>query len=265
MIPINLSGKRALVCGSTQGIGKAIAVAFAEAGASVTLAARNEDSLRRTLAELPQSPNARHSYFCADFSRKHDVEQALSAYVEQAGNHTVHILVNNTGGPPPGRISDASSESFMEAFSQHLLVSQMLVQRLLSGMKQEHYGRIINIISTSVKQPIPNLGVSNTTRAAMASWAKTLSFELAADGITVNNILPGFIKTGRLDSLAANTAKAQHKSAEEVEQAMLQTIPAGRFGEPMELGHLAAFLASPLAAYITGTSIAVDGGRTSAL
>jgi 3-oxoacyl-[acyl-carrier protein] reductase len=265
MISLNLSQKRALVCGSTQGIGKAIAIAFAEAGASVILAARNEAALQRTLAELPQTPNVHHSYICADFSRKQDVEQALDAFLKKEGNPPIHILVNNTGGPAPGAIAEASAESFIAAFTQHIVVSQMLVQRLLSGMKQEQYGRIINIISTSVKQPIPNLGVSNTTRGAMASWAKTLSFELAPHGITVNNILPGYIKTGRLESLTESIAKGQNKSIDEVATSLLQTIPAGRFGEPSELGHLATFLASPIAGYITGTSIQVDGGRTSAL
>jgi 3-oxoacyl-[acyl-carrier protein] reductase len=265
MISLNLSQKCALVCGSTQGIGKAIALAFAEAGASVILVARNEEALQRTLAELPQAPDARHAVICADFSRTQDVEQALEAFLAKEGNPPIHILVNNTGGPTPGPIAAASAESFLAAFSQHILVSQMLVQRLLAGMKQEHYGRIINVISTSVKQPIPNLGVSNTTRGAMASWAKTLSFELAPDGITVNNILPGLTKTGRLDALAENMAKGQNKSIAEIETALLQTIPAGRFGEPHEIAHLAVFLASPLAAYITGTSIAIDGGRTSAL
>lgn len=264
MITLDLTGKRALVCGSTQGIGRAIAMKFAEAGASVILAARNEESLQRTLNELPQSPTAHHASICADFVNVQNVETALSDFLAKE-NAPIHIIVNNTGGPAPGRISEATAESFLATFSQHILVSQMLVRRLLAGMKQEQYGRIINIISTSVKQPIPNLGVSNTIRGAMASWAKTLSMEVAEDGITVNNILPGYIKTGRLDSLTTNTAKNQGKSEEEVSASMLQTIPAGRFGEPEELGNLATFLASPLAAYITGTSIAVDGGRTSAL
>lgn len=265
MITLDLTGKSALVCGSTQGIGRAIAQKFAEAGASVILAARNEAALQQTVQELPRVGNARHTSICADFGRFEDVEKALTTFLAKEQNPTIHILVNNTGGPAPGRIAEATSEQFAATFSQHILVSQMLVQQLLSGMKQAQYGRVINIISTSVKQPIPNLGVSNTIRGAMASWAKTLSMEVAADGITVNNILPGFIKTGRLDSLTTTTAKNQGKSAEEVATSMLQTIPAGRFGEPEELGNLATFLASPLAAYITGTSIAVDGGRTSAL
>ncbi len=265
MISLDLSGKRALVCGSTQGIGKAIAIAFAEAGASVVLAARNEDTLQQILRELPQTTGVHHSYLCADFSRLHDVEQAVASFLDINNNTPIHIVVNNTGGPAPGQITDASVESFLDALSQHLLVSQMLMRQLLPCMRQEQYGRIINIISTSVKQPIPNLGVSNTTRAAMASWAKTLSFEVASDGITVNNILPGYIKTGRLDSLATNMAKGQNKSVQDVETAMIQTVPAGRFGEPKEIAHLATFLASPLAAYITGTSIAVDGGKTTAL
>jgi 3-oxoacyl-[acyl-carrier protein] reductase len=265
MIPIDLTGKRALVCGSTQGIGRAIATAFASAGASVILAARNEGALKRVVSDLPPMSKEPHSYICADFSRRDFVEQAVRIYLETQGNPPIHILVNNTGGPATGQMLDASDVAFLDAFSQHLLVNQMLVQLLAEGMKRERYGRIINVISTSVKQPIPNLGVSNTIRGSVNSWAKTLSFELAPFGITVNNILPGYIRTGRLESLALSIAQASGKAVLEVEADMLRVIPAGRFGEPTELGQAAAFLASPLAAYITGIGLAIDGGRTTAL
>jgi 3-oxoacyl-[acyl-carrier protein] reductase len=265
MIHIDLTGKRALVCGSTQGIGYAIATELARAGASVILAARNESVLKRVAEELPPVAHEPHNYICADFSKRDDVEHALRTFLDVQGNPPIHVLVNNTGGPPPGAILEASSSAFMDALSQHLLVNQLLVQMLVPAMKAERYGRIINIISTSVKQPIPNLGVSNTTRGAVNSWAKTLSFELAPFGITVNNLLPGYISTGRLESLASSIAQRGGKAVGEVEAEMLTTIPAGRFGAPSELGYIAAFLASPLAAYITGTSLAVDGGRTTAL
>jgi len=266
MLTIDLTGKQALVCGSTQGIGKAIAKEFACAGASVILAARNEKRLQETLRELSLVVEGqRHNAICADFSRYEDVEHALKAFLETQGQPTIHLLVNNTGGPPPGAIVEAQAEAFVQAFSQHLLVSQRLVQHLLPAMKREGYGRVINIVSTSVKQPIANLGVSNTIRGAVSSWAKTLSFEVASFGITVNNILPGYVKTGRLESLIASIAHNTGRSTSEIESEMIQTIPAGRFAEPSELASLAAFLASPLASYINGTSIAVDGGRTTAL
>jgi 3-oxoacyl-[acyl-carrier protein] reductase len=267
MISIDLSGKHALVCGSTQGIGKAIAIAFAQAGASVVLAARNTNTLqsvKQELETLSKQSDQVHNIICADFSHHEEVEHAVRDYLA-VSQKPIHILVNNTGGPAPGSVTEASGEDFVRAFVQHIVVNQTLTQLLLPQMKQEGYGRIINIVSTSVKQPIPNLGVSNTIRGAVASWAKTVSFEVARYGITINNILPGFIKTARLEALAHSIANAQHKEVHHVEQDMLQTIPAGRFGEASELGQLAAFLASPLAAYITGTSIAIDGGRTTAL
>ncbi len=201
----------------------------------------------------------------ADFSDVSAVRSAVEAYQQSHEEKPIHLLVNNTGGPKPGALAEATTEQFVDTISQHLLVSHTLVQLLLPAMKAEQYGRIINVISTSVKQPIPNLGVSNTTRGAMASWAKTLAMEVAAFGITVNNILPGYIATGRLTSLTESIAARQGQTIEAVRHDMLATIPAGRFGEPMEAGYLAAFLASPMASYITGTSIALDGGRTTAL
>ncbi len=265
MIAIDCTGKTALVCGSTQGIGRAIAEALAEAGASVILAARNEHALQEALNVLSKNNSTQqHNYLVADFSRLEHVQESVQHFLNK-NTEPIHILVNNTGGPAPGAIHQASSDAFIQAFSQHLLCNQFLVQSLLSGMKEAGYGRILNIISTSVKQPIPNLGVSNTIRGAVSSWAKTLSFELAQFGITVNNLLPGYINTSRLDSLVQSTSKSKEIAEDAVVAQMLQTIPAGRFGEARELAMLAAFLASPLAGYINGTSIAVDGGRTSAL
>src|SRR4030095_15451548 len=190
---VDLTGKRAIVCGSTQGIGKAIALEFASSGASVVLVARNEESLRKVLREMPASNKQNHNFIVADFSQPESLHSKIKNFVSE--NPPVHILVNNTGGPKPGEAYKADTSEFENEFRNHLICSQILVQALGEGMKKEKYGRIINIISSSVKQPIRNLGVSNTIRAAVANWAKTLSFELAPYGITVNNILPGATKT----------------------------------------------------------------------
>lgn len=254
-----MNGKNALVCGSTQGIGKAVAVELANAGAAVTLVARNEPALQQTLTELSTSENPSHQYICVDFSNPEELRARIKAYVEN--NPPVHILLNNTGGPSPGKILEAETAEFEEAFSKHLICNQILVQALAPGMKAEKYGRIINIISTSVRQPIPGLGVSNTIRGAVASWSKTLAEELAPFGITVNNILPGYTRTRRLESLIRSKAEKSGKSISEVEKEMMAVIPAGRFAEAKELAYAAVFLSSPFAAYITGVSIPVDGGR----
>lgn len=258
---LSLKNRTALICGSTQGIGLAIARELALLGANCILLARNENSLEVAIASLDNSQGQLHKYAVADFQFP---EQVKSIAATLAAEGTVHILVNNTGGPAPGLIQNATADQFLNAFQQHIINNQQLVQAFLSGMKAAGYGRIINVISTSVKVPIPNLGVSNTIRAATAGWAKTLSMEVAADGITVNNILPGFIKTGRLESLINTNAAAQHMSPEELAAHMEKQIPAQRFGETKEIAALAAFLASPAAGYISGTSIPVDGGRTGA-
>lgn len=257
---INLKDKRALVCGSTQGIGLAIAEQMAAAGATVTLFARNENRLKALAKQLKSHHGQQHGYIVADFSRPEEVHSSLSQKLETG--HLYHILVNNSGGPSPGLATEASITNFRIAFNQHLINNQILVQGLVPGMKKEGYGRIINVISTSVKTPIPGLGVSNTIRGAVASWAKTISNELGPFGITVNNILPGLTKTGRLESLIEKRAKDAGKSVEEMEKSMMMTIPLRRFADASELANLAVFLASPLASYITGTSIRVDGGST---
>lgn len=253
---LNLSGKRALVCGSTQGMGRSIALELARCGAKVTLFARDSQRLEEVLADLEGDG---HDCLAADFNNLSQVQKSVDAGLSKG---PYHILINNTGGPAPGPLTNASIEQFSEAITRHLHVSHTLVQALLPGMKASHYGRVVNIISTSVKIPIPNLGVSNTVRGAMASWAKTLATELGEYGITVNNILPGFINTGRIDSLIKSRSKASGQSESEVKQAMEQTIPAKRFGEPEEIADYATFLCSPSGAYINGTSLRVDGGRT---
>lgn len=256
---LNLNGRRALVCGSTQGMGLSIGMELARQGASVTLFARNETKLKEIIGDLPGSDN---DYLVADFDELDQVKGAAEIALHK-GNY--HILVNNTGGPAPGKIYEASLSEFETAMRRHLFVSQTLSQLLIPGMQSDGYGRIVNIISTSVKIPITGLGVSNTVRGAMASWAKTMANELGQFGITVNNILPGFINTGRITSLIESRSQAQGRPQEEIKNEMVSSIPAGRFGEPEEIADYAAFLCSPSGAYINGTSLQVDGGRTGSI
>lgn len=260
---IDLKGKRALVCGSTAGIGKAVALQLAEAGASVTLVARNADKLKTTLAELSTSAGQHHSFLVADFSKPETLKAALQNHLETG--LTYHILLNNTGGPAGGKAVDAALEEFEAAFRAHLLCNHMLVQALVDGMKAEGYGRIINIISTSVKVPLSGLGVSNTIRGAVASWSKTLANELGQFGITVNNVLPGATRTERLSSIITNKSTKTGVAEVAVEEHMKAEIPAGRFAEAWEVAAAATFLASPLAGYINGINVPVDGGRTGCL
>ena len=257
---IKLKGKNAIVCGSTQGIGEATAIELALLGANVTLIARNENKLKSVLSYLDTSLGQHHTYFCVDFSKTGQLKERLENI---QGNY--HILINNTGGPAGGPITDANAEAFENAFKMHLINNQILAQKVIPGMKEEGFGRIVNIISTSVKSPIPGLGVSNTIRAAVANWAKTLSLELGSYGITVNNVLPGFTNTNRLRALITKKAKTQHISEEEVINTMKKSIPANRFGEAGETANAVAFLCSPAAAYINGINLPVDGGRTASL
>jgi len=259
---LDLSGKRAVVCGSTQGIGRASAIELALLGASVTLIARNEEKLKETVATLSVHANQRHEYVVADFGFPDELRLKIGAY---SANAPAHILVNNTGGPAGGQAFDASTEDYMKAFSAHLLCNQILVQALVPAMKKEKYGRVINIISTSVKIPLRGLGVSNTIRGAVANWSKTLSFELAPFGITVNNVLPGATMTGRLESIMQSNAQKTGKSLEEVKNEMVKEIPLGRIAEAHEVAAAIAFLASPAAGYINGINVPVDGGRTGSL
>lgn len=260
---LDLKGKTAIVCGSTQGIGLAIAHELANLGVNVTLVARNEAKLKEVANSLHKGEGQQHQYLVADFTKPDLLKKAIDPFVNTTSQ--VDILVNNTGGPPAGKAIDASPEDFLAAFLQHLICNQILVQAVVPLMKENQYGRIINIISTSVKMPIPGLGVSNTIRGAVGSWSKTLSIELASSGITVNNVLPGATKTGRLDSIINNKAEKTQKSFEEVQQEMLNEIPAGHFGQPQDLASAVAFLASPAAAYINGVNLAVDGGKTGCL
>jgi 3-oxoacyl-[acyl-carrier protein] reductase len=257
---VRLDGRRALVCGSSQGIGLATAQALAAQGASVTLLARDPNKLAGALASLPSNGAQLHNSLSADFSEPTTVQRAITDYL--ARGESCQILINNTGGPSPGPAHTATSEQFLAAFNQHLICNQLLVQALLPGMKAAGYGRIINVISTSVKQPIPNLGVSNTIRGAVASWSKTLAGELGPFGITVNNVLPGATKTTRLEAIFANKAQKSGVTITAIEEEEKLTIPLRRFAEPEELANVIAFLASPAASYVSGINVPVDGGRT---
>ena len=259
---LDLTGKTALVCGSTQGLGYASAVELALLGCSVVLMARNEDKLKEVLPTLDSRKGQAHQYLVADFTDTAAVKKSIDGFVQ---NNRIHILVNNTGGPAGGQAINAKPEEFLAAFNNHLINNHNLVQAVVPGMKEAGFGRIINIISTSVKIPIAGLGVSNTIRAAVANWAKTLATELGSFGITVNNVLPGFTKTVRADYVVASKAKASGRTEEEVMKELVAEIPAGRIGQPEEFGAAVAFLCSPAAAYINGINLPVDGGRTASL
>lgn len=257
---LDLTGKNALVCGSTAGIGKAVAIELAEMGANLVLMARNEEKLKTAVSEMDSSKGQKHSYVVADFS---DVATVKSA-VESIQN-PIHILINNTGGPPGGPIADADVSEFVSAFSMHLLCNHTLVQGVKQGMIDSGYGRIINIISTSVKIPLTGLGVSNTVRGAVGNWAKTMANELGVHGITVNNVLPGATATERLRSIIESKAAKTGKSVKEIEAWFDDAVPMKRVAEPHEVAAAAAFLASPAASYINGINVPVDGGRTGSL
>jgi len=256
----NLKGYHALVCGASRGIGRACAEALAERGARLTLVARNQEALESVRAALPGNKNAGHAALALDLDDTRALAGRLNEVVEPA-----HILINNAGGPPGGPLIEARPDEFRRGFERLLIAAHLLTQHCVPGMREAGYGRIINIISTSVREPIPGLGVSNTIRAACAGWAKTLSRELAPDAITINNVLPGFTATDRLASLFDARAERAGKSREEVEKAALAGVPAGRFAQPAEIAAAVAFLAGPDAGYITGSSLAVDGGRLHAI
>jgi 3-oxoacyl-[acyl-carrier protein] reductase len=260
---LNFDNKNVLVCGGSQGIGFASAFAFAQSGANVTILSRDENKLKDAMAKLPKIANQNHSYIVADFNDPESLVAKTTLFMTE--NHDFDILVNNAGGPPAGKISEAKVEEFLNAFKIHLVCNHTLAMILLPKMKEKGFGRIINIISTSVKQPLQGLGVSNTIRAAVGNWSKTLSNEVASFGITVNNVLPGATETTRLQTIFENKAAKSGKSIEEIKSEMLAEIPANRFGKPNEIANAVIFLASDQAAYINGINIPVDGGRTSSL
>jgi len=258
---LNLNNKKALVCGSTQGIGKATAMALAMEGAHVTLVARNEEKLKQVITEMPSAEN--HNYIVADFSNPDALKANVISYINE--NHGFHILVNNTGGPKGGPVFSADLDEFESAFTQHLKCNHVLAQAVVPFMKTEGFGRIISIISTSVKQPLDGLGVSNTIRGAVASWSKTLANELGQFGITVNNVLPGATGTERLAEIIKNKSSKTGITVEDASNAMKNAVPAKRFAKPEEIANAVTFLASEAASYINGINLPVDGGRTKSL
>jgi 3-oxoacyl-[acyl-carrier protein] reductase len=259
---LDLTGRHALVGGGSQGIGRAAALELATLGADVTVIGRDPARLDATVAELNSAGRGRQHALLADYADRARLESIVGPWLAQ---HPAQILINNTGGPPPGPIEQASEQAFLDTFGQHLLCNHLLTRLALPGMRSASYGRIVNVISTSVKEPIKGLGVSNSVRGAVASWAKTLATELAPEGITVNNVLPGFTRTARLDGLIAGKVRDSGIGEDQVAKGMLSVVPMGRFADASEVANAIAFLASPAAAYITGVSIAVDGGRTLAL
>lgn len=259
---LNLNGKHALVCGASEGIGRAAAHELALLGADVTVLARRADALRAVADALPSNSAQEHGWLAADMSQGDALREQTQTL---AARKPVHILVNNTGGPPGGPAYSAGIAAFLDAFQKHLIANQILVQSVLPGMKAAQWGRIVNVVSTSVKEPIANLGVSNTIRGAVASWAKTLSRELGPFGITVNNVLPGYTETSRVEQIVQDRVRSTGKTQEEILAAMRASVPAGRFAKPEETGGVIAFLCSPAAGYINGVSLAVDGGRMNSI
>lgn len=257
------NNRTALVCGSTQGIGFAVASQLAKDGYNLVLLARNEDKLKKALSHLDVSQGQEHQILVADFSKPTELKTVIDSFI-QNGNR-VHVLVNNTGGPKGGLIKDAAPEEFINTFNQHLICNHILMQAVNPGMIADGFGRIINIISTSVKQPLPNLGVSNTIRGAVANWSKTLAGELGQFGITVNNVLPGATNTSRLAEIAGVKSEKTGQTVADIFEEMGGETPMNRIAEPEEVAAAVCFLASPEASYINGINLPVDGGRTKCL
>lgn len=260
---LSLRGKRALVCGASKGIGRACAIELAGLGASVVALARDEAALQHLLAALPSDAGQAHAALAVDLSDAAGLQRALDD--ELAAGRGCHIVINNAGGPAAGRLIDAEPAALERAFTLHIMAAQVIARTMVPFMREAGYGRFVNIISTSVKAPIPGLGVSNTIRGAMANWAKTLAGELGPDAITVNNVLPGFTDTDRLSSLLGGRAEREGKALDSLRGEIMQSIPARRFAEPEETAAAVAFLCSPAAGYINGINLPVDGGRTPSL
>ena len=259
VLPLSLAGKHALVCGASQGIGLAAAQQLAGLGASVTLLARNAERLEEALKHLPGSG---HQFATADFQEPEQVQTAVKTLLAQG---PIDVLVNNTGVPAGGPISEAHPDAFLATFQQHLTNNHMLTQAVFPGMKKAGWGRVVNVISTSVKAPLAGLGVSNTVRGAVANWAKTWANEVGIHGITVNNVLPGATDTSRLDEIISSKALKSGLSKEAIRKQMAAAVPMNRTGKPEEVARAIAFLASPSASYISGINLPVDGGRTLSL
>lgn len=260
---LDLKNKTALVCGASQGLGFACAVELALLGANIIAVSRDEKKLQSAIKKLDISKGQQHDFLVMDLSDTEVVKQTVQRFISK-GN-TIHILINNAGGPPSAPMIETDAGEIEKAFRTHLICSHVLAQLLVPGMKAAGFGRIVNVVSTSVKQPINGLGISNIVRAAVANWAKTLANEITGTGITINNVLPGYTNTDRLDYLFTKQANDQGINKEEILRRTISSIPAGRLGEPSEFGAAVAFLCSPAASYINGINLPVDGGRTGSL
>ncbi len=255
---LGLSGKVALVAASSQGLGKAVAMGLAKEGANVVICARNRDRLDATREEIHKKTGARVRSVQADLTKKKDIENLVAESVQAFG--TIHILVNNAGGPSPGFFQDLSDEDWVKGFELTLMSSVRLTREVLPFMKKQKWGRIINITSVSVKQPIDNLLLSNSLRLGVLGWAKTVSRQVASENILINNVCPGWTRTERVVQLFQARAKTEGSTPTAIEKQIISGIPMGRMGNPEELANLVVFLASERASYITGTTIQVDGG-----
>ncbi len=254
---ISLKDKKALIGGSSGGIGKAIAIELAKSGAKVTLMARNEEKLKNVLEELRAFGDQNHDYILVDFNNFQAFKATIEKYFKQ---NKIDILVNNTQGPPPGNSLEVRTEDYQNAFDLLFKTVVLTTQLALDHMTKNKWGRIINVASVSVKEPLSYLALSNSIRAAVVTWGKSLATDVAKEGITVNNILTGYFDTERIAQLNQKKAEQMAISVEEVRQAMEQMVPIKRIGDPKEYGYLVAFLASDKASYITGTNIPIDGG-----
>ena len=257
---LSLKHKHAFVCGSTDGIGKASALLMAEYGCEITLIARNQEKLDSTLSELAQNDDQNHSTVCADFDDPGMLKEKVNSQISTLGK-PVDILVNNSGGPHGGALIEAEEDEFRIAFERLLICNHIMAKAVVPGMKEQGSGRIINIISTSVRQVIPGLGVSNTIRGSVAQWGKTLAIELGEYGICVNNILPGYTATARLQDLADRKAGTMGMTPDQIRDDWAKNTSLKRLGTPDEIASSVAFLASDAAGYVSGHNLSVDGGR----
>lgn len=261
-VTIDLSPHRVLVCGASAGIGRACAMALARAGAEITVLARSADKLDALLPEL-EGVGARGAHAIAvTMDDRVTLRAKVDKHLREHG--PFHVLVHNTGGPKAGPLLEKSEDELLATFERHQLTAHMLVRLLLPGMKEAGYGRFINILSTSVREPIDGLGLSNTIRAGMVGWAKTIANELPPN-VTINNVLPGYTDTERLEELKKALAERSDRTEAEIETEWVSGIPEGRLGRPEEIASVVLFLASPLASYMRGSSLAVEGGRLRSL
>ncbi len=254
---ISLKGKQALVGGASRGLGKAIALQLARCGAAVTLMARNEEKLKMVMAELSVEAGQQHNYLVVDFADFEQFKATISAWFQ---HHTIDILINNTNGPAAGGVLEKSTDDYQRSFDLLFKTVCHLTMAALPGMQAAKYGRIINLSSITVKEPLQSLVLSNSIRSAVLSWAKTLARETAPMGITVNNILTGYFDTERLNEIHSVQAANKGIGLDVYKNSMKTEVPVGRFGEPMEFAYLVAFLASDYSSYITGANIPIDGG-----